>query len=50
MLLARHQANAERLWLGLEQLGIQLYVPSAYRKRDSVARGNERDSETQRTW
>ena len=31
MLLARHQANAERLWLGLEQLGIQLYVPSPYR-------------------
>ena len=28
---ARHRANAERLWRGLEALGLELHVPAAQR-------------------
>ena len=28
---ARHRRNAERLWAGLEQLGLELHVPEALR-------------------
>jgi alanine-glyoxylate transaminase/serine-glyoxylate transaminase/serine-pyruvate transaminase len=30
-LFARHRANAERLWQGLEALGLELHVPAAWR-------------------